>query len=78
MMLSTSFNSTGRNLIGLSQQTERAKPPVHLFPSVFFHNLDSKIPLLLCQNAKVFHHAVAAFIFTLQEAHPLNAAVIHF
>jgi hypothetical protein len=50
------------------------KPLVHLFLSIFLHNLHSEILIPLCQNAKVPHHVVATFIFMLQEENPL----IHF
>jgi hypothetical protein len=59
--------------MGLSWDTEQAKPLVHLFP----HDLHEEILLLLCQNVEV-HHIVATFIFVLQETHPLNAVIIHF
>jgi hypothetical protein len=52
--------------MGLSQETERAKPLVHLFLSIFIHNLRSKIPLPPCQNADVLHHVAATLAFVLQ------------
>jgi hypothetical protein len=47
--------------------------PIHL-SSLFL----LKIPLPLCWYVEVLHHVAATFIFMLQEAHPLNAAIIHF
>jgi hypothetical protein len=64
--------------MGLSLETDWAKPPVHLFLSIFLHNLHSEIPLPLCRNVEVLHHVVAAFIWVLQGEHPLNAVEIHF
>lgn len=54
--LSTSGSPTETNLMGLSPETECAKPLVLLIPAIFLHNLCSEILLPLCQNGEVLHH----------------------
>jgi hypothetical protein len=61
--------------MGLSRNTEQAKPQAHLFLSIYLHNLRSKIPSSLCRNADVLLHVV---VFVLQDARPVNGLVIHF
>lgn len=74
--LSTSCNSTERNLMDSSQVTECDTLLFRFFQSVSLHT-HSKIPSPLCRNVEVHRH-VATFILVLQEARPLNTEVIHF